>query len=61
MEVQVSWSGVKTPSVYDAVAFVVPTNVSFNATPPAKFFWAVQGNPDYLSTGQGSAKCATLF
>ena len=51
---QVSFSGRKMPSIYDAVAFVVPANATFNDTPPAKFFWATHHNPSYLSTGQGT-------
>ena len=30
--VQVSWSGVKNPSLYDAVAFVTPANAVYNVT-----------------------------
>ena len=53
---QVSWEGVAQPSISDAVAFVVPANASFNVTPPAKFFWASVTDPDYLSTGSGTAR-----
>ena len=56
--VQVSWSGVPNPTAADAVALVIPTSYApdcdLHNTVPLKYRWALQTNPDYLSTGNGS-------
>ncbi len=55
---QVSWSGVPNPTAADAVALVIPTSYApdcdLHKTVPLKYRWALQTNPDYLSTGSGS-------
>ena len=58
MTVQVSWSGVPNPTAADAVALVIPTSYApdcdLHNTVPLKYRWALQTNPNYLSTGSGS-------
>ena len=55
---QVSWSGVPNPTAADAVALVIPTSyapdVNLHNTVPLKYRWALQTNPNYLTTGSGS-------
>jgi len=55
---QVSWSGVPNPTAADAVALVIPTSYAPDAnlhnTVPLKYRWALQTNPNYLTTGSGS-------
>ncbi|KAL0055672.1 hypothetical protein WJX82_003065 [Trebouxia sp. C0006] len=56
--VTVSWSGVPNPTAADAVALVIPTSYAPDAnlhnTVPLKYRWALQTNPNYLTTGSGS-------
>lgn len=59
---QVSWSGVPNPTAADAVALVIATSYApdcdLHKTVPLKYRWALQTNPDYLSTGSGSTTSA---
>ena len=52
---QVSWSGIQSPSIRDAVALVVPADVDYRETAPAKHKWASE-SPAHLDTGSGSLK-----
>lgn len=51
--VNVTFTGVPTPSVNDAIAYIVPANATYSQTAPQKFKWASVGNPNYLQTGSG--------
>ncbi|CAL8470701.1 g10243 [Coccomyxa elongata] len=57
--VEVSWSGIRSPSIHDAVALVVPADVDYRETAPAKHKWASE-SPTHLDTGSGSLKFRLL-
>ena len=50
---QVSWSGLQSPSIYDAVALVVPADADANLTAPVKHRWCTE-SPTHLTQGAGS-------
>ena len=50
---QVSWSGLQSPSIYDAVTLVVPADADTNSTAPVKHKWCTE-SPTHLTQGAGS-------
>jgi hypothetical protein len=53
---QVSWTGVPSPSIYDAVALVVPADAEANHTAPIKHKWCTE-SATHLVNGSGSLRC----
>jgi hypothetical protein len=45
----------RSPSIHDAVALVVPADVDYTKTAPAKHKWA-SDSPTHLKDGSGSLK-----
>lgn len=54
---QVSWSGVRSPSIHDAVALVVPADADPRLTAPVKHKWCT-ASPSHLTDGSGTLECA---
>ena len=57
---QVSWSGVRSPSIHDAVALVVPADADAALTAPVKHKWCT-ASPSHLTNGSGTLECVRLF
>ena len=60
MHWQVSWRGVRSPTIHDAVALLVPADADAALTAPVKHRWCT-ASPSHLTNGSGTLECAHHF